>query len=332
MDKQIIVTIRTILIAFLLVLGAYVLYRLGPVIGLFIISLIIVISVEHAVKKLMQVTFLNKPLNRGTAVVLTYLLIVLVLLAIFTIGLPPVLMQAQSLLSSISTLPETLQIGKNIEISLVDLVPQFSELSRNLFSATYSIFSQFTAIVSILVISIYMSIDWLNLKSLFINLFPEYLRDEVDDIIYSVEQNVGHWVKGQLVLMLLVGAMSFAALVLLGIRYPLPLALLAGLLEVIPILGPVISVVLASIVAFVQAPVKGVLVFAAFVVIQQIENNLLVPKVMQKVSGFSPLVILFAVLTGTRFFGVIGAILAVPVVMIVVVIVRRILGYPRNDS
>jgi len=145
----------------------------------------------------------------------------------------------------------------------------------------------------------------------------------------EVERNVGQWLKGQLLLMLVVGLASFIGLLLLDIRYPLALAMVAGLLEIVPMIGPVLSAVVAAIIGFSETPVKGVGVIALFLIIQQLENNLLVPKIMQKVSGFSPLIILLALLIGSEFFGVVGAIVAVPTTMIISIILKRVLG--RSD-
>jgi predicted PurR-regulated permease PerM len=162
----------------------------------------------------------------------------------------------------------------------------------------------------------------------FANLFPENTSEDVSFIMNKIEDNIGNWVKGQLVLMLAIGSMSFVALKSLGISSALALALIAGLLEIIPMLGPTISAILATVVGFSEDPLKGVIVLALFILIQQIENNFLVPRVMQKVSGFSPVVIIFALLIGSRFFGVMGAVLAVPSVMMVSIVVKRLLRYP----
>ncbi len=89
---------------------------------------------------------------------------------------------------------------------------------------------------------------------------------------------------------------------------------------------------LAGVIGFSDSPVKGLAVLVLFFIIQQSENNLLVPKVMQRVSGFSPLVILIALLIGSEFFGIVGAILSVPVTMISVIVVKKILLYTSAGS
>jgi len=277
----------------------------------------------------MKLTVLNKPLRRGVAVLISYGLLLLVMIVVGTVGVPPVIAQFQKMIAGISQIAQGLNLGDDFSIQLKDFLPQAANVSSELLSVTISVFSNATTIFSIFVIAIYMSLDWKNLKKRFFTLFPERLEDEAEDTFLEVERNVGQWLKGQLLLMLVVGLASFIGLLLLDIRYPLALAMVAGLLEIVPMIGPVLSAVVAAIIGFSETPVKGVGVIALFIIIQQLENNLLVPKIMQKVSGFSPLIILLALLIGSEFFGVVGAIVAVPTTMIISIILKRVLG--RSD-
>jgi predicted PurR-regulated permease PerM len=174
-----------------------------------------------------------------------------------------------------------------------------------------------------------MSFDWINIKKNFISIFPDQMEDTIKDTLEEIEKSVGSWVRGELFLMLVIGVGSFIGLGILGIKYFVALSIVSGITEAIPMIGPIISGVLAGIVGFAESPIKGVGVIALFVLLHQLENNLLVPKVMQKVSGFRPLVILLALLIGTQFFGIVGAICAVPVLMIGVIVLKRVMGYTK---
>ncbi len=327
MDKNIVISIKTILLVFLMILSGYVIYRLGPIFGVLLISTLIVLALEPMVKVIKARTVFNHQISRGTAVLITYAVFIAMVVIIFTIGLPPVITQAQTLIGSLASLLAGLDINLNDTFSITSLVPQLSKFSGGVFGALSSGFSTITTLFSVLMISIYMSLDWENLKRKFIGAFPDKYKVEVLRIVEEIELNVGHWVKGQITLMVVIGSISFVGLLLLRVPYPLALALIAGLLEVVPILGPVLAAVIASIIGFADTPVKGLAVIALFTVIQQLENNLLVPKVMQRVSGFSPLVILIALLIGSNFFGIAGAIMAVPLTMIAVIIVKSILKH-----
>jgi predicted PurR-regulated permease PerM len=327
MNKQVVISFKTILLTFGIILAGYVIYRLGPVIGILAIAILLTIAMESVVNYLMRLTVFNKPLRRGVAVLISYGLLLLITAIIGTVGLPPVISQFQKMISGISQIAQELNLGDGFSLQLKDFLPQAANVSSELLSVTISVFSNVTTIFSIFVLAIYMSLDWKNLKKKFFSLFPEHLEDEAEDTFLEVERNVGQWLKGQFILMLVIGTASFVGLLLLDVRYPLALAMVAGLLEIVPMIGPVLSAVIAAIIGFSDTPLKGVGVVALFIVIQQLENNLLVPKIMQKVSGFSPLVILLALLIGSEFFGVVGAIIAIPTTMILSILLKRILAH-----
>ena len=112
--------------------------------------------------------------------------------------------------------------------------------------------------------------------------------------------------------MTVVGLLTFIGLNLIGIRYALALAVLAGLLEAIPNLGPTISSIPAILLGFAVSPVMGVTALALYFIIQQLENNLIVPVVMKKAVGLNPIITLIALIVGGKIAGVLGVILAVP--------------------
>jgi len=326
MDKEIIISFKTILFAFLLILAGYVFYRLGPIFGIFLVSTLIVISTEHLVNYIRSKTFLNKPVSRSLAVVISYLLLVIGLIAVLTVGLPPVLSQISNLFTVLSGFFRKINLSSTVlDSSMDEIVKQLASVSGGVLSVTLSVFSNLVMVFSILIISIYMSLDWENLKERFLSFFPDKTRKGASDTLSEIEVSIGQWVKGQLLLMFIVGSVSTVGLIILDVDYPLALGLVSGLLEIVPMLGPIISAVLAAIVGFADAPIKGIGVVVLFFVIQQLENNILVPKIMQKVSGFSPLIILLALLVGSEFFGIIGAVLAIPTTMIGTIILRRVL-------
>lgn len=327
MDKNLVISVKTILIFFLMLFAAYIMYRLGSVISTLLICTVLVISMERPIKFFMSKTLLNNPMPRGTAVIITYLILLSILVLIVTLGLPPVINQSQKLLMVFSSIAEDIKIGTKTETSVASLIPQLSNISENIFNVTRSFLSNLTTLFSILIISVYMSLDWVNIKKRFISLFSGKLKKEVAETLEEIETSLGSWVKGELILMTIVGTMGYVGLLLLQVQYPLALGLVSGVLEAVPIIGPVISTVIATIIAFSDSPVKGLAVLALFILIQQLENNLIVPKVMQKVSGFSPIIILLALLIGSNLFGVPGAVLAVPFTMVSVVIVKRIIRY-----
>jgi predicted PurR-regulated permease PerM len=115
---------------------------------------------------------------------------------------------------------------------------------------------------------------------------------------------------------LIIGVLTFIGLSILGVNFALVLSLIAGLTEFVPIAGPFIGAIPAVLVAFTQSPLKALLVIILYIIIQQLENNLIVPKVMQKVTGLNPVVVIVVMLVGAKIAGIPGVILAIPVTII----------------
>lgn len=331
MDRNIVISIKTVLFTLLLIAVGYVIYRLGPIIAVLVIATFLAIALENTVRRLMKGTLFNRPLPRSLAVLITYSIVIFGIILIVTLGLPPVVAEGQKLLQNLSAILDQLKVANNLDVSLSTLVPQVTNVSGGVINVTISIFTNIATLFTTLVISIYLSLDWPNIKRHFINLMPEKYRDDIKDTIQDIESSVGHWLKGELTLMTIVGTMTLTGLVALDVKYALALGLIAGVLEAVPMIGPLIAAVVSTIIGFSIGTSKGLLVLLLTIVIQQVENNIIVPRVMGKVSGFSPLVILVALLVGTTLFGIVGAILAVPSTIMFAVVLKRVLNYSSRD-
>jgi predicted PurR-regulated permease PerM len=154
--------------------------------------------------------------------------------------------------------------------------------------------------------------------------FPPDHHPEVDTLISKSVDRLGAFVRGQLVIMTVVGVTAAVGLTLLDVPFALPLGLFAFLTEMIPIAGPFISGVPIVAIAFLESPVQGLIALAGFVVIHQVEGYVLIPLVQGKVIEISPLVALFAVIAGAALSGVLGALMAIPLVAIATVVVEDV--------
>ena len=133
----------------------------------------------------------------------------------------------------------------------------------------------------------------------------------------QVEQQLGGWVRGQSILMLVIGVFTYAGLSILNVPYALPLALLAGLMEVVPNLGPTLSAIPAIAIAYLDiSPVMGLIVFCFYVIVQQLENNFIVPKILRDNADVNPLVAIVSMMIGFKIYGIMGGLLAVPVYIV----------------
>jgi len=141
---------------------------------------------------------------------------------------------------------------------------------------------------------------------------PARQRTLVRELAHDLSLVWGGWLRGQLALMAFVGAISFVGLVVLRVPYPVALAVWAGVTEIFPIIGPWIGGVPAVLLAALVNPALGLAVFVLYLGVQQLENNLLVPKVMQRAVGLHPFVVLLALLVGGTLLGFVGIVIAVP--------------------
>lgn len=196
-----------------------------------------------------------------------------------------------------------------------------------------STFSLLFVIFSLLVIAFHMLSGIERVSLSFAWMLPRKTREEQAHlaltIMDSLTQQLGSWVRGQLLLMFVIGTATYFGLLALGVPYALPLAIIAGFLEFIPNLGPTIAAIPAVIVAFVLVnPVVGFLTLAFYIILQQIENNFIVPGIMKEAVDVQPITTILLLLVGFEAMGVIGAVISVPLYVAVRCIVRYI--WPDN--
>jgi predicted PurR-regulated permease PerM len=154
---------------------------------------------------------------------------------------------------------------------------------------------------------------------------PEERREGIRELIAEMEAKVGAFYRGQIVLCLFVGALSTLAYLLIGLPYAFILGLLALIFEAVPMIGPLLGAIPAIVIALAVSPEKAVLVIIATVIIQQVENNILVPRVMDKAVGVNPIVSIIAIAAFSVVFGLVGALLAIPLAAIIQIIINRLL-------
>jgi predicted PurR-regulated permease PerM len=174
----------------------------------------------------------------------------------------------------------------------------------------------FTAIV-ILILTLYWALDGPRIIKSILLLVPQDRRESMNELIAAMEEKVGFYIAGQGLLCLFIAVLALIAYVLIGLPNALVLALAAGVLEAVPMVGPILGAVPASLVALSIAPSKLVWVIVASIVIQQTENSLLVPRVMKSTVGVNPFVTLLSIFAFSSLFGIAGALMAIPMAAIV---------------
>jgi predicted PurR-regulated permease PerM len=199
---------------------------------------------------------------------------------------------------------------------------QLGPYMRSFFGGALTALRGIVSAFGIVVLTFYMAMQQQVLKSTALDFTPPAARPRVVRILRTIKVRLGQWLRGQLLLGAVIGGMSYLGLLILHVKFALVLALLAGLTEMIPIIGPIAGAIPAILVAASDEPVRGLYVAALYVLIQQSENHILVPRVMSSTTGLNPITVLVALLVGARLAGIVGVLLAVPASLIVMTLIE----------
>ncbi len=203
--------------------------------------------------------------------------------------------------------------------NLLDSFSQFLQISAgSALNLVVNIFGGVLSFVAVIIISFYLSVMKQGIAGFIRSVLPAKYEDYVISLWKRAEHKVGRWLQAQLLLAFSVGLFVFVGLSLLNVKYALLLGIVAMLLEIVPIVGPVISAIPGIILAFAQSPVLGLWVLVFYVAVQQIEAHVLAPLILGKTLGLNPITVIIALLIGGTLAGVIGILLSVPVAVIIV--------------
>ncbi len=204
------------------------------------------------------------------------------------------------------------------------LTSQVDNVSSSAFEVTTRVFGGIFTVITIFVVSLYLLLYNDQFKKFIAKLFHNRHHDKALRTVSLVNEKLGAWLQGQMFLSFFIGIITWIALTLLGIPLALPLAIIAGMLEVIPTLGPTLAAIPAIIIAFTISPTLALAVLVTYILIQMLENQLLVPKIMERAVGLNPVVVILGVSIGANLLGVVGALLAIPFISFVIVIYKSI--------
>lgn len=274
-----------------------------------------------------SVEFLKKKkFPKVLAVLIPYLGIVI---AIFLLVIPLIPFVTEQIQSLITNLPKFLDrsasaMGLSVNSVQIEkyLTTELGSLGQSAVNLTTKVFGGVFSVITIFVVSFYLLMYSDAFKRFMANLFHDGSRDYIYRMLDRVNEKLGAWLRGEIILMVFIGTFSWIGLTILGLPYALPLALLAGLLEIIPTLGPILSAIPAVIVAFTISPTMALTVVVLYMLIQALENQLLVPKVMQKAVGLNPVIVILSIMIGANLMGFAGALLAIPFVSFIIVLIN----------
>lgn len=318
--KKIEISYKTIIFTVLFLLSLVVLWQIRAIVILLFISFVFMEALNPAVTRFEKIK-----IPRPLGILLLYI-IILAFIAFAVAGIVPILVDQTSAL--IKALPDILQ---NIKIfgnnNTIDFSSQFKILENvpaNIAKTAISIVTNVISGFIIFFLTFYLLLEKKNFPKYSLSFFGEKGKTKFLKIVDALETRLGSWVNAELFLMSIIGILSYLGYLFLGLKYAVPLAIFAALLEAVPTIGPTLATIVASIVGFTVSPLTGFLTIGWGVIIQQLENNIIVPKIMKQTVGFNPLITILLIATGAKLAGVLGAILAVPLYLTVETIVKVI--------
>ena len=292
-------------------------------------------------QKLLPVSTTRFP--RWLAILVLYLVIIGALIGIGMLVIPPIAEQSQQLWSQKDVLflrAQQFLIDRGVlsePLTLQQLIAraplaQGGEAVGTVFGAVVGVLGGVFGFLTILIVTFYFLVEANRLRDVMLHLFPKESRPRVAAASREIVGKVSAWLGGQLMLGAIIGITSAIGLWLLGIPFFYVLALISGVGEMIPIVGPILAAIPAVAVAATVSFKKVLLVIVFFIVQQQFENHVLVPKVMERQVGVSAVTVIVALLIGGNLFGIVGAILAVPTAAILQVVFAEISKQPSDHS
>lgn len=311
------ISYRTIIFAAAFFIGLWVVVQIRDILFLLFIAFLLMTAIRPLVVLLEKIR-----LPRIVSILLVYA-VVFGLFGVSLAGTIPLLVaQSTRLITDLPSFAAQVLPFWNIDVGT--LTKQIAPISENIVKVTVGIFSNIITTLTVLVFTFYFLLERARAQQTLMPLVGESVTKKTLDILRQIERRLGSWVRGELVLMGTVGVLSYIGLTILHIDFALPLAIIAGVLEIVPTIGPIVSAIPAILVALATSPFLALSVAALYFIIQQVENNVLVPIVMKRSIGFSPLVTILSVMIGGRFAGVVGAILAVPLVLVLQIIINEL--------
>jgi predicted PurR-regulated permease PerM len=334
--RTITISTRTLLLALVLVLAVVLLFVLRDVVITVFVASVLAAAMDPSITALER-RGLPRPIG------LTILLLLIVgLIAVTLVTFVPLLIdQAQQFAGH---LPEIYQrnldalrrsgngpIANAVENGVRTLSQSAGSAAQTFFGGALTLLRGMMSLFGVIVLTAYMVMQQKEMKAGLIEFAAARHRPRIARLLREIKSRLGQWLRGQLLLGAVIGTCSYVGLLLLKVKFAVLLAVLAGVTELIPIVGPIIGAIPAVIVAAADQPILGLWVGLMYIGIQQLENHLLVPRIMAQAAGLSPVTVLIALLVGARLAGILGVFIAVPASIIAQVVVEDWMAARRQD-
>lgn len=308
----------TILKVLMILLLMWLLFAIRDILILLVVSVMISSAIDPLADYLQK-----KRIPRALSVLLVYAIFLGMIGLVIYLLVPPISQQFMQISQSnfyetftdrVGIFRQNLNhfgVGQTIENSIKNFA---GTLGGTLFNTTKGVVTGLVSILTVLVISFYLTAEENGMKNFIKHLTPYKNQPYVMTLVTKIQKKMGAWVLGQLILSIIIFGVTYVGLTVLKVEFALVLALIAGVLEVVPYIGPFIALIPAIFFAFLQNPALALAVVILYTIIQQLENHIIVPVVMSKSVGLNPVIVIMAVLIGGSLGGILGAVIAIPLV------------------
>jgi len=316
--RKIEISQKTIIFTVGFLLSLWLVYQVRSIIILLFIAFILMTAVNPLVR-------LAKKIKIPTIVVMliVYFGLIALISTVVASLVPAVVQQTKDLTLVLPTYMHNLENVFNAQFDPNMVGGYLNSIPSNLLKIAVGTFSNVLDILVVFFMAYYLVLERPQLHKYLLSFFSKHEAEEkAEALVLAVERQVGGWVRGELLLMAIIGIMTYMGLIILGVPYALPLAVMAGLLEAVPNLGPTIAAIPAVIIGLTVSPIIAVGTIILSIIIQQLENNLIVPKVMQSATGTKPLITILVLLVGFTLGGIAGTVLSMPIFLTIQTVIK----------
>jgi predicted PurR-regulated permease PerM len=305
------ITPKTVVFAVLFVLSLQLIWLLKDLVFSLLIAFIIVSALKPIVEFLV-----TKRIPRTIAAIIAYVLFLFGIGYIFGLIIPSLVSEVVHFSRMLPAILQSFSNNFPTLFPLNSLIQYVPNVTTQAFDLVKGIFSNALFVISTLFFGFYMLVEENLIKKLLSRFLDEKKLNIITGIVEKTEKRMNAWFWGEITLMTVIGVMTFVGLNIIGMKYVLALSVLAGLLEVIPNIGPVTSLVPAFLIGISESYFMGFAMIALYFIIQQLENNVIVPMIMRRAVGLNPIVTLISLIIGGKLAGVLGILLAVPATLL----------------
>jgi predicted PurR-regulated permease PerM len=338
----------------MVLLLAYFILNISNILILFFIAFFIAAALDPLIDTLQRLR-LPRVLGLGLVYIVSFVLIALMIASLLPIiaeqlvgiarmtndvivgistpgqGNYPFAEQIRPLVDELYKAVDVKALAMQLQNSLQLVSTQIVSLGGNLWSVLMFITNGLMNLLLIAILVFFMTVDEKAVENFCITVFPNKYSEYISERMQMVKIKIGHWIRGQFLVCLISGAATFVGLALMGIEYSVILSVIAGVMMVIPVFGRVFAWLIALPIVLSQSPILALYMTIFYLAISQIENNIMVPLLMNKAVGLSPILIIFALLVGGQFLGLLGLVLAIPMATIIAIFLKD-LGKRMNSN